>query len=613
MGGSDLTEAVLRCMNNIKDQLKFPECLQHCNITSIYKNKGSRKDLNNYRGIFRVNVLRSVLDRLIFNDEYEGIDKNLTDSNVGGRRGRNIRDNIFVLNAIVNSIKSGNEESCDITVYDVEKCFDALWAQECINTLYEYGLNNDKLVLLYEETKDAKIAIKTAMGLTKTIDIHNLIMQGTVFGSIICTSVMDKLAKIFYQDEALLYKYKGVVDVPVMGMVDDVLNVATCSEQTVISNSTINSFMEQNKLKLASTKCSRIHVGKKKDECHTVKVHEENMKNSESEKYLGDFISHDGKHDATMTNRIQRAYSYLSEIRALLTDMPFGKRRLQIGLMLRDAMFVNGVLFNSEAWSSINIKHIEEIETIDRSLMRFIIGAHAKTPSEMLYLETATIPLRHTISIRRFMYHQTILTRSDDELIKRVYNEQKINPSRGDWICQLKEDFEFIGEEFTEESANMNTKTDYKKIIKLKVRAKVFEKLKETQSTHSKVSDICYDTFRMQEYINSHMLTNHEVSLLFSLRSRTMRSVKNNFGLKLDCPLGCSIVETQEHWLVCSHTNGNTNTQIQYSDLFGSLQEQIKIVKLYSQLEEEREELTQEGASSSPVADNTGPRPDPRP
>ena len=114
---------------------------------------------------------------------------------------------------------------------------------------------------------------------------------------------------------------------------------------------------------------------------------------------MGDFISHDGKLDATMNNRIQRAYSYLSEIRALLTDMPFGKRQKrqrQIGLMLRDAMFVNGVLFNSEAWSSINMKHTEE-KTIDRTRMRFIVGAHAKTPSEILYLETAAIPLRHTI------------------------------------------------------------------------------------------------------------------------------------------------------------------------------------------------------------------------
>jgi hypothetical protein len=159
MGGNDLIEAVMNCMNNIKEQQIFPKCLQGCNVTSLYKNKGSRKNLNNYRGIFRVTILRSILDRLIFNDEYDNIDQKLTDSNVGGRRGRNIRDNIFVLNAVINSVKSGREEACDITVYDIEKCFDALWAQECINTLYEYGLNNDKLVLLYEETKHANIAI----------------------------------------------------------------------------------------------------------------------------------------------------------------------------------------------------------------------------------------------------------------------------------------------------------------------------------------------------------------------------------------------------------------------------------------------------------------------
>ena len=251
-------------MNKIKDKQIFPQCLQKYNIPSLYKNKGSRKDLNSYRGIFRATVLRSILDRLIFNDEYDSIDEKLTDSSVGGRRGRNIRDNIYVLNAIINSVTSGKGEACDISVHDVEKCFDALWAQECINTLYEYGLDNDKLVLLYKETKDAQIAIKTAMGMTERVNITNLIMQGTVFGSLICTSVMDKLAQIFYKDSKLLYKYKGDVDVPVLGMVDDVLNVANCSEQAVISNSTINSFIEHNKLKLAAGKCSRVHIGKKK-------------------------------------------------------------------------------------------------------------------------------------------------------------------------------------------------------------------------------------------------------------------------------------------------------------------------------------------------------------
>ena len=57
------------------------------------------------------------------------------------------------------------------------------------------------------------IAIKISSGLTERESIKNIIMQGTVFGSLICTTVMDKLAKLFYKDENLLFKYKKVVDI----------------------------------------------------------------------------------------------------------------------------------------------------------------------------------------------------------------------------------------------------------------------------------------------------------------------------------------------------------------------------------------------------------------
>ena len=40
-----------------------------------------------------------------------------------------------------------------------------------------------------------------------------MIMQGSVFGNLICTSVMDKLAKLFYNDPNLLYKYKNDIEV----------------------------------------------------------------------------------------------------------------------------------------------------------------------------------------------------------------------------------------------------------------------------------------------------------------------------------------------------------------------------------------------------------------
>ena len=136
VAGDDLKLAILKLMNKIKDEQTYPECLELCNISSLWKSKGSRNDFDSYRGVFRVTVFRSILDRLIYNDDYKTIDANLTDSNVGARKQRNIRDNIFVMNAIINSITKENEESLDCQIFDVDKCFDSLWLNEVINCLY---------------------------------------------------------------------------------------------------------------------------------------------------------------------------------------------------------------------------------------------------------------------------------------------------------------------------------------------------------------------------------------------------------------------------------------------------------------------------------------------
>ena len=90
-------------------------------------------------------------------------------------------------------------------------------------------------------------------------------------------------------------------------MVDDVLSVTKCSSKTVVSNATINSFMELNKLKLSAEKCSKIHIGKKCNNCPKLKVHQNQMKESQREKYLGDIITEKGTIKETIENRISKA------------------------------------------------------------------------------------------------------------------------------------------------------------------------------------------------------------------------------------------------------------------------------------------------------------------
>ena len=64
--------------------------------------------------------------------------------------------------------------------------------------------------------------------------------------------------------------------------------------------------------------------------------------------------------------------------------MPFGHRRVEVGLILRDVTFVNWILCDSEAWHNISEKNIEDLEVMDRMLMKYILGAHSKVQTEFI-------------------------------------------------------------------------------------------------------------------------------------------------------------------------------------------------------------------------------------
>ena len=63
--GSNLLEALLLLYNGIKETMFFPNYMLLEDITTIYKNKGSRFDMDNDRGIFILTVFKKVLDKLV--------------------------------------------------------------------------------------------------------------------------------------------------------------------------------------------------------------------------------------------------------------------------------------------------------------------------------------------------------------------------------------------------------------------------------------------------------------------------------------------------------------------------------------------------------------------
>ena len=145
------------------------------------------------------------------------------------------------------------------------------------------------------------------------------------------------------------------------------------------------------------------------------------MKNTEKESYLGDFVTKKANSNATLVAWKSCVYAILSEIRAILTEIPLGSRRMEIGLALWDAWFLNGILFNSEVLGAYAEKHVEELMVIDNMILRTVVGAQSKMPLETLSLESSTLSIKHVITLRQMLYLKTILSRHEDEINRRVY------------------------------------------------------------------------------------------------------------------------------------------------------------------------------------------------
>ena len=86
VAGKNLKTSLLVLFNSIKESDKIPSFMKIADITTIYKGKGSKNDLNTERGIFIVSIYRSILMKLLYNDKIETVEKHMSVSQVGGRK-----------------------------------------------------------------------------------------------------------------------------------------------------------------------------------------------------------------------------------------------------------------------------------------------------------------------------------------------------------------------------------------------------------------------------------------------------------------------------------------------------------------------------------------------
>ena len=161
------------------------------------------------------------------------------------------------------------------------------------------------------------------------------------------------------------------------------------------------------------SKCHELHIGAKHENCSVLKVHNTIMEDVSEDTYLGDILSSDGRNTKNIAKRISKGIGLITQIMNMLETVSLGEYYFEIAMLFREAIFLNGILTNSEIWYNLSNSEVQEFEDLDRLLLRKILQIPISTPQEAPHLELGIIPISVIIKARRINYFHYLTSETE--------------------------------------------------------------------------------------------------------------------------------------------------------------------------------------------------------
>ena len=105
--------------------------------------------------------------------------------------------------------------------------------------------------------------------------------------------------------------------------------------------------------------------------------------------------------------------------------------------------------------------------------MQNLMECSNSVPTDLLYLELATLPIRFIKQTRRLLYFHHILQQNKETLLHRFFMAQLNSPTAIDWSSQVLEELEYLSINLRIEEIQVMNKSLYKKILKEAIQKKV--------------------------------------------------------------------------------------------------------------------------------------------
>ena len=613
--GTNLKESLLKMFNKIREEKTIPSFMNTANITTIPK-KGSKLKLENERGIFRLSVIRNIFMRLIYNDNYDIIDSNMSDCQMGARKKKGCRQNIFIINGIIHDVISSKaKKAIQLQIYDYKQMFDAINLKKAISDVYDTGLTNDSLSLLYQANSSVSMAVNTPSGLSDRQTIEDSVLQGDTFGSMLASVQVDCIAKEV-EKAGCGYKYQDTLPISMLGLVDDLIGITAADHRALQMNTIMKVKTAEKQLQFGTNKCKTMIIGRNareqelmgitsltvdkwdvshergKSESTLIEKYagEDIMEETKAYKYLGFVLSSKGDNFVNINEMRKKSIWIIRKIFTRLDGLHLKNYYFECGIMFLNMVLRSSILYASETYYNLTESQVRTLERIEEGYLRKLFQTSKGCPINQLYLESGHTPARFAIKKGRLLFLKTILEDKEKSTIQRFLMLQFENPSKGDWASSCMQDLKDLEINLSLKEIRDMSKYEFVKLIKNSIHKKAFEYL--IRKKGSKGQEIEYTELKMAEYLTPgyENVTIKDQRNIFAMRNR-MVAMKENFknGKQAE-KCACGLLENMKHVYTCTFLNKEHKTDIKYEEIFKeNVQKQLKVSKIFFQKFEEKE------------------------
>ena len=96
--------------------------------------------------------------------------------------------------------------------------FHGMDAKEACGDLFEYGVKDDNLSLIYEANKKVVMNVKAPQGTSQSYTLTDRIMQGNTWAPAMASAQVDSFGKQMIEEEpSFMFMLKEVVHIPLLG------------------------------------------------------------------------------------------------------------------------------------------------------------------------------------------------------------------------------------------------------------------------------------------------------------------------------------------------------------------------------------------------------------